>query len=39
MNSGLDKNEAELGVFVLAVAFEMFADGDGLAGPISIFQK
>lgn len=31
MDSGLDENETELGVFVLAVALEMLADSDGLA--------
>jgi hypothetical protein len=30
VNTGFDKNETELGVFVLAVALEMLADGDGL---------
>lgn len=31
MDSGFDEDEAELGVFVLAVAFEVLADGDGFA--------
>lgn len=30
VNSRLDKNEAELGVLVLAVALKMLADGNGL---------
>ena len=30
MDTGLDKNEAELGVLVLAVALEVLADGDSL---------
>lgn len=30
MNSGLDENETELGVLVLAVALEVLADGDSL---------
>jgi hypothetical protein len=30
MNSGLDKNKTELGVFILAVALEMLADSDSL---------
>lgn len=30
MNPGLDKDQSELGVFVLAVPFEMLANGDGL---------
>jgi len=30
VNTGLDENEAELGVLVLAVALEMLADGDSL---------
>lgn len=30
MNTGLDENETELGVLILAVALEMLADGDGL---------
>ena len=31
MDTGLDENQAELGVLVLAVALEVLADGDGLA--------
>lgn len=31
MDTGLDENEAELGVPVLAVPLEVLADGDGLA--------
>lgn len=30
MDAGLDENEAELAVLVLAVALEVLADGDGL---------
>ena len=30
MDAGLDQNEAELAVLVLAVALKMLADGDGL---------
>lgn len=30
VDTGLDENEAELGVLVLAVALEVLADGDGL---------
>jgi hypothetical protein len=30
VNTGLDENEAELGVLVLSVALEMLADGDSL---------
>ena len=30
MNAGFDKNEAEFGVLVFAVALEVLADGDGL---------
>ena len=33
MNAGLDENEAELAVLVLAVALQMLADGDGLDRP------
>lgn len=32
VDSGLDENQAELGVLVLAVALEMLADGDSLRG-------
>lgn len=31
MDTGLDENEAELGVLVLAVALEVLADSDGLS--------
>ena len=31
MDTGLDENQAELGVLVLAVALEVLADGNGLA--------
>ena len=30
MDAGLDENQAELAVLVLAVALEVLADGDGL---------
>jgi hypothetical protein len=30
VDTGLDQNEAELGVLVLAVALEVLADSDGL---------
>jgi hypothetical protein len=30
VDTGLDENEAELGVLVLAVALEVLADGNGL---------
>lgn len=30
MNAGFDENEAEFGVLIFAVAFEMLPDGDGL---------
>jgi hypothetical protein len=30
VDAGLDKNQAELGVLVLAVALEVLADGNGL---------
>lgn len=32
VDTGLDQNEAELGVLVLAVTLEVLADGDGLDG-------
>lgn len=31
VDTGLDENEAELGVLVLAVPLKVLADGDGLA--------
>ena len=31
MDTGLDENQAELGVLVLAVALEVLADSNGLA--------
>lgn len=34
MDARFDQDEAELGVLVLAVAFEVFADGDGLLGGV-----
>lgn len=30
MDTGLDENEAELGVLVLSVALKVLPDGDGL---------
>jgi hypothetical protein len=30
VNAGFDENEAELRVFVLAIALKMLSDGDGL---------
>ena len=30
MDTGLDENQAELGVLVLAVTLKVLADGDGL---------
>jgi hypothetical protein len=36
VDSGLDENETELGVFILSVALEMLADGNGLGIFISI---
>ena len=33
VDTRLDENEAELGVLVLAVAFKVLADGDGLLSP------
>lgn len=35
MDAGLDENQAELAVLVLAVALEVLADGDGLVGIVS----
>jgi len=35
VDTGLDENEAELSVLVLAVALEVLADGDGLKENIS----
>ena len=35
MDAGLDENEAELGVLVLAVALQMLADGDSLVQGVS----
>lgn len=34
VDTGLDENEAELGVLVLAVALEVLADGNSLHHPI-----
>lgn len=33
VDAGLDENEAELGISVLAVALQMLADGDSLQSP------
>lgn len=35
MDAGLDQNEAEFAVLVLAVALEVLADGDGLRAVVS----
>lgn len=37
VDAGLDENEAELGVLVLAVALEVLANGNGLHIMVSIF--
>ena len=34
MDTGLDENQAELGVAILAVALKVLADSDGLAHAI-----
>lgn len=39
MDTGLDQNEAELGVLILAVSLEMLADSNGLCSEVSIGQK
>jgi hypothetical protein len=40
VDTGLDENEAELGVLVLAVALKMLADGDSLmTNLVSISKK
>ena len=36
VDTGLDENQAELGVLVLAVALEVLADGNGLVGVLAI---
>lgn len=36
MDTGLDENEAELGVLVLLVAVEVLADGDGLVSGVLV---
>ena len=38
MDAGLDENEAEFGVLVLAVALEVLAHGDGLVVFVSKFE-
>lgn len=38
MDTGLDENEAELGVLVLAVALEVLADGDSLGRKLAKIQ-
>ena len=38
MDTGLDENETELGVLVLAVALKMLADGDSLEWHISMVE-
>lgn len=35
MDTGLDQNQAELGVLVLAVALKVLADSDGLVETVS----
>ena len=39
MDAGLDENETELRVLVLAVALEMFADGDGLIRDVNTYSR
>lgn len=39
VNAGLDENEPELGVLVLAVALEVLADGDGLPLNVSMLAE
>ena len=39
VDTGLDENEAELGVLVLAVALEVLADGDGLEGNVLALSR
>ena len=39
MDTGLDENEAELGVLVLSVALKMLADSDGLMKRVSILKR
>ena len=36
VDSGLDENEAELGVLVLSVALKMLADSNGLTSKVNI---
>lgn len=39
MDTGLDENQAELGVLVLAVALEVLADGDSLVSLAIFFSR
>ena len=39
VNSGLDENEAELGVLVLAVALKVRTDGNSLIGGLADYCK
>ena len=39
VDTGLDENEAELGVLVLSVALKMLADSDGLMKRVSILKR
>lgn len=36
MDTGLDENQAELGVLVLAVTLKVLADGDSLGTKVSL---
>lgn len=38
VDTGLDQNQAELGVLVLAVALEVLADSDGLSVEVSLVR-
>lgn len=37
MDTGLDENQAELGVLVLAVALKVLADGDSLVSLVDLW--
>ena len=39
VDTGLEQNEAELAVLVLAVALEVLADSDGLGGSILVWNS
>lgn len=39
VDTGLDENQAELGVLVLAVALEVLADGDSLRSSIMVSKS